>query len=226
MAEPGRRNANAHRWEKPRRCGAGVRTMTFDPPKRPARRVVTGRKRSSVTGFVPVPAPKGTGLVAFESLHEERMIVLMRDDASVTRMWGQPETFAWRDEGTDRPRQYTPDFLVELADGSRAYRVPPASSRGSCSRSTTTARRRPFFARVRARSNVPTPSRWRARRCCASTCGMLPTSVPGSFRRDRRPRRILTPCSSEMSLIYPGTYRLYSNKSPSTCPWSVPLPLD
>jgi len=96
--------------------------MSFDPPKKPARKVVTGRKRGSVSGFVPVPWPKAAGLVAFESQHEEQLIYVMRDDPAVVRLWGQPETFKWRDAVSGKARKYTPDFLVELADGTRAYR--------------------------------------------------------------------------------------------------------
>lgn len=96
--------------------------MSFVPPSKPARKVVTGRKRNSVSGYVPVPAPKGTGLVAFESLNEEKLVVLMRDDTSISRMWGQPETFTWKEAATGRTRRYTPDFLIECTDGTRAYR--------------------------------------------------------------------------------------------------------
>lgn len=96
--------------------------MSLVPPKGPARKPVTGRNRSSITGFVPVPWPKSTGLVAFESQHEENLIYVMRDDPDVARLWSQPETFAWRDASTGAPRKYTPDFLVEFADGSHAYR--------------------------------------------------------------------------------------------------------
>lgn len=49
------------------------------------------------------------------------MVEVMRDDDDVVSFRGQPETFVWR-EASGRRRQYTPDFLVSLADRRMVYR--------------------------------------------------------------------------------------------------------
>jgi hypothetical protein len=58
--------------------------------------------------------------VPYESSVEADLIIIMEVDYTIAGFWAQPETFRWR-QGK-RARRYTPDFLVQLADGNREYR--------------------------------------------------------------------------------------------------------
>ena len=55
----------------------------------------------------------------FEGLLEREAMVLLDVDGAVRSFHAQPETFRWRPDG--RARHYTPDLLVECADGGKIY---------------------------------------------------------------------------------------------------------
>ncbi len=79
-----------------------------------ARRVVTGRRRTSFSGRI--PSAKNGHTVEYESQLEARLIRQMEADPEVLLYEAQPETFRWRD-GSGRARRYTPDFRVKARVG-------------------------------------------------------------------------------------------------------------
>lgn len=88
-------------------------------PSAPARRIWGRRRLKTLTGRL--SSTKGGGQVEAESHGELRLAIAMNGDRAIRAYRHQPETFSWED-GTGRRRRYTPDFLVQYADGSLAYR--------------------------------------------------------------------------------------------------------
>lgn len=98
-----RKRKNAIRWARLPGMARGIRLT----------------RPSACTGWF--PSAKLGALVPCESALEVRACAAMERDPGIAVFRPQPETFRWRDaEG--RRRRYTPDFLVEHADGARSYR--------------------------------------------------------------------------------------------------------
>jgi len=93
---------------------SSIRRFPLVATRWPARQIVT-RSGSIPRGYF--PSAKNGQMVAYEQLLEADAVVLFEMSPLIKSYVGQPEKIYYPDG--DRTRLYTPDFRVDLIDGSR-----------------------------------------------------------------------------------------------------------